>query len=184
MRHCKNPLDVPGLLRWIRRELDLSQRDLAQMIGVSHSTIGRLETGAQRMSLDLFEIVLDLMGWSLRDALAGEAQPAMSSMTVEDEVRDNGGRLYPAHLDVHLPCETPHWWHLAPRYGRKRPRADFEMRERRNLRRERECYVPVVHPTEAERAEWLDLLREAREIRNRVLTRRIRPREGWLPAAV
>ncbi len=37
--------DLPGVLRRIRRAADLSQRDLASVLGVSKSLVGAVETG-------------------------------------------------------------------------------------------------------------------------------------------
>jgi transcriptional regulator with XRE-family HTH domain len=54
------------LLRRRREELDLSQREVAERVGVSHTTIARVETGRRRISLELFQRVQRLWNFSSR----------------------------------------------------------------------------------------------------------------------
>lgn len=88
---------VPGLLRRVRRERDLSQRDLAAALGVDQSRVARWETGESVPSLEVLERALGLGGLDLqvRDGAGEVARPLRP-----DAVRDRAGRFFPAHLDV------------------------------------------------------------------------------------
>ena len=96
-------LDVSGYVRRTRRLADLSQRDLADALGVSQPTVSRMERGGG-ISLREFERVLATAG--LRLAVVDEAGDTVEPMPT-DVFRDRGGRRRPAHLDVHSAPETP-----------------------------------------------------------------------------
>jgi HTH-type transcriptional regulator/antitoxin HipB len=49
------------LLRRRREELDLSQREVAERAGVSHTAIARVEAGRRRISLELFQRVAEAL---------------------------------------------------------------------------------------------------------------------------
>ena len=59
-------LDVPGLLRRLRRVLDLNQRELAEALQVDRATVARWETGQCEPSLSVFQQVMGLAGWRLQ----------------------------------------------------------------------------------------------------------------------
>lgn len=93
----------PGLVRRARRAADISQRDLAQRLGVSQSTVARWETGQSSPALSVVEQMLAFGGLRLvmRDA-AGEPVAPMR----EDAARDRAGRRFPAHADL----DAWGWW--------------------------------------------------------------------------
>lgn len=116
-------LDVPGMVRRVRRECDLSQRDLAAELGVSQATVARWEMGELEPSLTMFQRLVALAGWGLAVAdEAGEPVVGMASGTC----RDGGHRRFPAHLDVVDERDALTWEHrpsAARRPARDRRRA-------------------------------------------------------------
>lgn len=58
-------LDVAGLIRRVRRIADLSQRDLARLLGVCPASVGHWETGRRVPDLSAFEALLRLAGLRL-----------------------------------------------------------------------------------------------------------------------
>ncbi len=109
-------VDVAGLLRRIRRVGDLSQRELAQAIGISKSAVAAAETGTGRLDARALARAADLAG--LRLALVDVEGRELGAMA-EGTVRDERGRRFPAHLDTRYSDEG--WWHDAHRYSRPRP---------------------------------------------------------------
>jgi transcriptional regulator with XRE-family HTH domain len=113
------------LLRRVRRTADLSQRELADLLGVARSTVARAETGERDVPTAVLVRAAGLAGLrlGLLDA-AGQEVPGMAP----DAVRDRAGRRFAAHLD------TRHgdvwWWHGPQRYTRERPTYTFD-RDRR-----------------------------------------------------
>lgn len=69
-------LDVAGLVRRARRVADLSQRDLAGVLGVCPSTVAHWETGRRLPDLALFEAVMRLAGLRLQVVVA---EPVLAS---------------------------------------------------------------------------------------------------------
>ena len=130
----------------VRRLADLSQRDLATRVGVSPSTVSRLESGLIAPTVDLYERMLALAG--LRLAVLDAAGREVAPVPV-DTVRDNQGRRFPAHLDVAPPDEVPYERWAFPRYDRPDAQGWFQHRTARDQgaedapRRER----PADHPT-------------------------------------
>ncbi|MDP5184113.1 helix-turn-helix transcriptional regulator [Blastococcus sp. BMG 814] len=91
------PFDLPGALRRIRREGDLSQRELAEGCGLSQSAVAQAETGRRDLPVTALARAATLA--RLRLALLdgdGLEVPPMSG----GSVRDLGRRRYPAHLDT------------------------------------------------------------------------------------
>ena len=87
---------VAGYVARARRIADLSQRELAQRLGVGPATVGRWECGGT-MAVDALTRVLALAGLRLQVVdEQGDVVPPFGS----DAVRDNAGRRFPAHLDV------------------------------------------------------------------------------------
>ncbi|RKT77605.1 HTH-type transcriptional regulator/antitoxin HipB [Terracoccus luteus] len=190
----ESEVDVARMVMRVRRLADLSQRDLAARVGLSPSTIARIETGQGAVSVGLFGRLLAVAGLRLlvcaadEDAGAGREPagqgagsrgPAPGSGQDEgpqsrgervwpvpaDGVRDNGGRRFPAHLDVDPPDEVPALRRLMPRYDRPPAKGWYRHRPERDRRRAREG-TPADHPTAAE-------LR-ARQARRRENERRLR----------
>lgn len=102
-------LGVP--LRARRRELRLSQRQLATRAGVSHATVGRLETGQLDVALHLVLSVLDAAGLRLALQHQGGSPVALPPEQVVDLNRlDTGGRnRLPAHLPHRSTTYLPTW---------------------------------------------------------------------------
>lgn len=91
---------TPGLVRRIRRILDVSQRGLAQLIGVSQSVVARWETGRTSPRVSVLHLLMRLagLGSTVHDSETGaEVEPMR-----DDGARDRGGRRYPAHVDLRV----------------------------------------------------------------------------------
>jgi transcriptional regulator with XRE-family HTH domain len=116
-----NPLDLPGVLRRIRRHADLSQRDLARVLGTSKSSVAAIESGDRGMDVRLLARAAELCG--LRFGLLGPDGLEVSAMA-PNSVRDHGGRRFPAHLDT-VPSEE-RWWRYEHRFDRPRPSFTFD----------------------------------------------------------
>jgi transcriptional regulator with XRE-family HTH domain len=89
--------DVSGALRRIRRLADLSQRELAEQLGVSKSAVAAAESGTRGLDLDVLTRAADLAG--LRLALLDGTGEEVTPMD-DDTVRDRAWRHFPAHLDT------------------------------------------------------------------------------------
>ena len=125
-------VDLPGLLRRIRRRADVSQRELAAVIGTSKSAIAAAEAGQAGMDVRLLAVASQLA--SLRLALLDEAGTEVRGMH-PDAVRDRGGRRFPAHLDTMLSERRGSRWEHRPRlqqptytFDRRRPEDDVASR--------------------------------------------------------
>ncbi|PZG03373.1 GNAT family N-acetyltransferase [Micromonospora craterilacus] len=87
------------MLRALRRQADLSQRELADLAGVPQSTVARVESGqAADPRFRTVERLVRAAAATLTVATAGE--PTRSVEPDLDDRRDDAGRRYPAHLDV------------------------------------------------------------------------------------
>lgn len=125
--------DLSAVLRRIRREADLSQRELADRLGLSKSMIAAIERGHRGLEAGVLARAAQLAGFrlALLDA-AGETVTEMS----DDTVRDKVGRRFPAHLDTRY--GDIDWWHGDSRYSREQPWYTFDrVRETRDYWRER-----------------------------------------------
>ncbi|MFW3170091.1 helix-turn-helix domain-containing protein [Geodermatophilus sp. CPCC 206100] len=124
-------LDLGGVLRRIRRVADLSQRELAENIGVSKSAVAAAESGQRGLDARALARAAALAG--LRLVLvdgAARVVPGMDPGAVVDEA----GRRYPAHLDTRYTDEG--WWHDEHRYSRRRLWYTFDRdRQRRDATR-------------------------------------------------
>jgi transcriptional regulator with XRE-family HTH domain len=100
-------LDLPGLLRRARRDADLSQRELAACAGVGRNVVGEIEAGTRRdPRVRTLERLLHAAGYRLA-VLGPDDQELVAD---EPELRDRGGRRYPAHLDVRPVNDLRDWW--------------------------------------------------------------------------
>ncbi len=86
-----------GLLRALRRHLNLSQRGLAGRLDVSAGTLGRWESGSRAPTLPELERALALAGWRL---VVVDGHGVVVDPMRPDAVVDRAGRNYPAHADV------------------------------------------------------------------------------------
>ena len=112
-------LDVAGYVLRARRRADLSQRDLAERLGVSQSTVARLESSGVT-TVDRLETILDLGGMGLA-VVDDEGVPV--DPFPDDVVRDNARRRFPAHLDVQPPGPQPGNRGMGIRYDRSPAKA-------------------------------------------------------------
>ena len=92
-----------GLVRRVRRRLDVSQRGLAEILGVEASRVARWETGRTPPGVGELEAVLALVGLRL---VAVDAEGEVVDPMSDEAVRDRAGRRYPAHADL----RTAGWW--------------------------------------------------------------------------
>ena len=132
--------DLSGWLRRIRRAADLSQRQLAEQVGVPKSTLAAAEAGVRDLPVSRLAAAAALAG--LRIALVdaeGREQSPMSS----DGARDAARRHLPAHLDTLHSAELADRWEHRP--DRRQPWFTFEIdRSARDTRRAR-TGVPDDH---------------------------------------
>lgn len=164
--------EVPGLVRRIRRILDVSQRGLAAILGVSQSVVARWETGrtSPRASA-LIELLRHarLHVTFLDDETGEDVEPMR-----DDGGRDRGGRRYPAHVDL----TVRGWWY--PRgvesttdifrwqdrsRARRSPRIQFRTSPSVRFIERMTWGTPVDHPSGRQlvaEAQHLDEVREQR----------------------
>ncbi|MBZ2197812.1 helix-turn-helix domain-containing protein [Occultella gossypii] len=173
--------DVAGHVLRARRRGDLSQRELAALLGVSQSTVNRYEQpGAE---IGVRHLAQALAEGGLRLAVVDESGQEVVPVRA-DEVRDNAGRRFPAHLEVLPPDQVPSQRTSRPRYDRSPATAWYHHRVMRD------CYRAVRagevdHPTVTDLAQrgWVLRCRprEARSIR--LAERRLRALAAKVHAA-
>lgn len=173
---------MPGLVRRIRRILDVSQRGLAAMLGVSQSVVARWETGRTSPRVSVVERLLRMA--RLRATVHDEETGAEVRPMRADGARKHGGSRFPAHTDLRVAG----WW--IPRAERSMTSvAYFSSRNRSRKRRDPSIHyrtgraktwerlrwgVPDDHPALhqfAAEAEHLDELREARRLAHQLRRR-------------
>lgn len=128
----RRELDVPRLVMRVRRLGDLSQRDLAGLVGISQPQIARIERSLRELDVRTLERVLDLAGLRLAvvDGDGNEVSPVS-----DDVILDHAGRRMPAHLDVRVPTDRPRRLLTDTRYDRPEPNGWYHHRDQRDLRR-------------------------------------------------
>ncbi|MDG4807424.1 GNAT family N-acetyltransferase [Micromonospora sp. WMMD1120] len=111
MADDRDSIDVGAILRGLRRCADLSQRELAELAGVPKSTVARIEGGhGAGPAFQTVERLVRAAGGELTLTLPGACPPGLAGGSPlrrndragepSDELRDEAGRRYPAHLDV------------------------------------------------------------------------------------
>jgi HTH-type transcriptional regulator/antitoxin HipB len=106
-----------GLIRRIRRILDVSQRGLAALLGVSQSAVARWETERTSPRVSVLQRMLSLAGIevALHEEESGESVEPMRA----DGARRRNGSRYPAHVDLRVTG----WW--VPRAVRRMTSIDY-----------------------------------------------------------
>lgn len=128
---------LPGLVRQVRRLADLSQRELAKKIGVSHSTISRLEAGRLVPSVATLLRILEAADLVL--VVADAEGRVVEPLRIWDETRDGGEKAFPAHLDLILDPKSDDWW--GSQYGLARPPETYHRsRYKRDAQRNRSVW--------------------------------------------
>ncbi len=135
--------DAARFIVRVRRRADLSQRQLADVIGVSRATIGRLESGASHVDTATLGVILSVAG--LRLAVLDEAGKEVTPVPI-DLLRDHANRRFPGHLDVLPPEDMPAYRGANPRRGRPDANAWFLQRRARATLRDK-VGVPLDHPS-------------------------------------
>ncbi|MCZ7440154.1 GNAT family N-acetyltransferase [Micromonospora sp. WMMC241] len=108
-------IDLGDLLRRLRRRADLSQRELAARAGLPQSAVARIESGRAtdpryRTIERLVRAAGGGMGVEFERGHDTRATPSTEPGPVpHDDMRDQAGRHYPAHLDVWKVCEPRDW---------------------------------------------------------------------------
>lgn len=117
--------DSAGYVVRARHRAQLSQREMADHVGVAQSTLGGYEAGARKVPAHLLDAILAVAGLRLAvvDASGRVVEPFSA-----DAVRDNAGRRFPAHLEVQPPDRLPREALRAPRYDRRPPKAWYHLR--------------------------------------------------------
>lgn len=94
---------IPGMVRRVRRILDVSQRGLAGLLGVSQSVVARWETGRTSPRAEVVEDLLRRAGLVVRvvDRDGERVEPMRG-----DGARTRGGSRFPAHADL----RARGWW--------------------------------------------------------------------------
>jgi transcriptional regulator with XRE-family HTH domain len=126
-------------MRAFRRLTDLSQRELGERIGASAYVIARMELRPDLARAQMFAKVAVAAGMRLQvTTSAGEPfEPALPPQDIAC-LRDQGGRLYPAHLDVR-PASHGWWGDGWPMFFGHAPQHTFDRnRFARDWRREHE----------------------------------------------
>jgi transcriptional regulator with XRE-family HTH domain len=117
---------IGAALRAGRARRCLSQRELAEVIGVSQPVVARLESGSSNSSLVLVQRALAAVGVRLN-----VIEAARPTRRAGEHARDRSGRRLPAHLTPYRLSQPHSWWagainalmwHDEPRWSyRRRP---------------------------------------------------------------
>jgi transcriptional regulator with XRE-family HTH domain len=101
-------VDLPLLLRALRHRADLSQRELAERAGVPATTVASIESGR---SADPKFHTMEKLARAAGAHLSILLDDGTEVTRIEtDDLRDNGDRRFPAHLDVHPVRDPWDWW--------------------------------------------------------------------------
>lgn len=177
---------VPGLVRRVRRILDVSQRGLAAALGVSQSRVARWETGRTSPTIGTVLTMLQQAGLELK-VLDGRGE-VVEPMR-DDGARDLRGRRHPAHVDLRATA----WWtprgsstsahHLSwIRWSRRQRQPAVTYRVCPHRRRLQRLLFgePVDHPSTRQLVAEVDWLDEQRRERGRAGRERLEAlRRRW-----
>ncbi|MGW3888811.1 helix-turn-helix domain-containing protein [Micromonospora chokoriensis] len=132
--------DLGRALRALRRRADLSQRELAERSGVPQPTLARIESGrAVDPRFRTVERLVTAAGGEVAVGVPTALAVTEPTPVPHDDMRDEAGRRYPAHLDVwpvYEPRDWPgawwaEWYRLPPeRYPLPLPPAAYELNRR------------------------------------------------------
>jgi HTH-type transcriptional regulator/antitoxin HipB len=100
-------LDVPGLVRRVRRNAGLSQRGLAAVLGCGKSTVAKWETGRSTPRIRRLEQLLAISSMAL---VVNDHRGEPARAFGRDAALDRGGRQYPAHVDIRRWRHGVYWW--------------------------------------------------------------------------
>ena len=163
---------VPGFVRRVRRILDVSQRGLAALIGVSQSAVARWETGRTSPRVSIVQQLMRLAG--LRATVQDEETGAVVEPMRDDGHRDRAGRRFPAHVDL----EVTGWWvprgldcTLDHERWRRRSRDEQEPRVRHHTSRYWRHLLRRVYGTPIDHPAWRQVVAEAVHLDERRLER-------------
>ncbi len=92
-----NPAWLAHLIRFARRDMDLSQRELAGWSGVPKSTIADIEAEHGQVAMATVATLLSTLGYRIQ--ILDRAGQEISLFYLEWR-HDCAGRLFPAHLDL------------------------------------------------------------------------------------
>ena len=180
------PGGVPGVVRLVRRRLDVSQRGLAALLGISQSRVARWETGRTAPCAEMLLRLARMAGLHLELVDGGGV------VTVPmrgDGARDRRGRRYPAHVDLrasgwHVPEDAmmrADYWQLVDAARRRRePRVRFHTSPWRRHALRDAYGQPVDHPSLRQLAAEVqfhdDAWLERRDASRRAVRERLRAR--------
>ncbi|HEY7271614.1 MAG TPA: helix-turn-helix transcriptional regulator [Actinoplanes sp.] len=117
----RNCFPFSGIVRRVRRIVDLSQRELAKAAGVAPSTIGKIEAATMLPGVTLLQRILGVAGFWL--VVVDSEGRVVHPMEDWQDVRDGAQRRYPSHLDTIIDPLPGEWW--ADVYGLMRPPETF-----------------------------------------------------------
>lgn len=161
-------MDVPGFIMRVRRICDLSQRELAERLGVDQSLVARMESSRRRVDLWRFTEILSLAG--LRIAVVDEDGTEVAPVP-HDVLRDNAERRMPAHLDVRPKSDPPRSTLVDTHPEREAARAWYHHRTKRDRRRAGRDARSI--PDQPSSSSIASAERERREARRRAVQERI-----------
>jgi len=177
---------VAGLVRRIRRILDVSQRGLAELLEVSQSVVARWETERTSPRVSVLQEMLRLAGITvaLHDEESGEEVAPMRA----DGARKRNGSRFPAHVDLRVTG----WW--VPRAFRRMTSIDYFTSVDRSRRagapsiryrtgRRVKQIERMIHGTPVDHPSLRQLRAEAVHLDEKRAARTPRPRTPPRPAA-
>lgn len=165
--------EIPGLVRRVRRILDVSQRGLAALVGVSQSVVARWETGrtSPRAAVLMRLLRMAKVVTEFHHEDSGQEVEPMR----DDGARDRAGRRFPAHADPKVtgwwaPRDSlsdgswPRWWELSRR--REAPAVRYHLTRWKRILRSVHG-IPVDHASDQQNLAEAIHLDEVREERRR-----------------
>ncbi len=104
-------MNCGAMLRAARTIRRVSQRELADLAAVPHSTVDRIEAGRTVPRVTTMSALLGAVGYELVVRTVMDRPLPVDEQ--REELRDGGGRRFPAHLPLDRPRymgEGPNWW--------------------------------------------------------------------------